>query len=393
MIGATAQKVFSMEVGEISEPFRDPQGYYHIIEVLDRRPVGLKAQEKVIVNRLRAQRFGRVYRDYMNAVRRELGLEVDSGVVNWLVGHFVETGGRMEGFTDEDREKVLLRYDEEEVKLGEYLDWLSDLGPGPRKLLDSSWVARSAEKFVEDYVLVPYAAHREGVDRSEWLRSHLDRRLKEMMVTELKRREVDGKVITPEAVERYYEEHKQMDYYRPPRVVIRGIILDSLGWAQEAYRRVKAGERMADVARDYPAFHGRYRNYDQFGIYLTDEAKRSMGATLIELVSRAEIGKVNEPIKVPFVRGGEQLVGYAVVKVLRREPEGVEPLSTTWVRRDVERKIRVTEAKRLQELYDKWVTELRVKYNDRIKIYQERLKAVKLPEPRMRPGFGGAKPG
>ncbi|HID10694.1 MAG TPA: hypothetical protein EYP17_05260, partial [Candidatus Latescibacteria bacterium] len=380
VIGATAQKVFSMEVGEISEPFRDPQGYYHVIEVLDRRPVGFETQKPTIVNRLKVQKLEGVYREYMEGLKEELGLKVEPDVADWLIERLRELGGELEGFSDEERRKVLVRYDEEEVSLGEYLKWLASLRPGPRRLSDSSWVARSVERFTLDNILVPHAAHREEIDRSEWLRSHLKKRLEDMMITELKRQEVDRKVINPEAVRKYYESHKDIYYRRPPRVLIRGILLDSLRWAQEAYEKVRAGASMAEVAGDYPPFHGKYRNYDQFTLDITEESEKHMGVPLIELVSRAEIGKINEPIRLSFVRDGRLLTGYAVVRVLKREPAGFEPLETPWVLRDIERKIGIVESKRLRELYNQWLTELRVKYNDKITIYQDRLKAVELAE-------------
>jgi len=386
VIGPTAQKIFSMEVGEISEPFKDPQGYYHVIEVLDKHPIGFEGLRPIILNRLKAQRLHGIYREYMDDLKEQLHLRTETQVVDGLIERFRELEGGLEGFSDEERKKVFMRYNNEEVLLDDYLIWLEALRPSRSRLSDSSWVARSVERFARDHILVPYAAHKEGIDQSEWLQSHLKKQLEEMMVTELKKQEVDRKVITPELVRAYYESHRDR-YYKPPKVVLQEVLLDSLRWAQEAYEKIQRGADMAEVAKDYPPFHAEYRNYDRFSLDLTEETKERMGAPLIELVSSAEIGKPNRPIQLPFIREGRLLTGYTIVRVLRREPAGFDPLETLWVRRDIERKLKISERERIDELYKKWLTGLRVTYDDRITIDQDRLKAVELPKPRRRPVF------
>jgi parvulin-like peptidyl-prolyl isomerase len=380
--GPTAWKIFSMEVGQISEPFKDPQGHYHVIEVLDKHPIGFEGLRPIIVNRLKEQKLGEVFREYMDGLEEKLGLKIEPGVVDSLFRRFRELGGRYEGFLDEEGKKVLARYGNKEVLLGEYLIWLEELKPGRSQLSDSSWVARSVERFAFDHVLVPYAAHKEKIDQSEWVQ----KRLEDMMVTELKRQEVDRKVITPEVVRAYYESHKER-YYEPPKAVVPHVLLDSLRWAQEAYEKVKRGTDMADVAKDYPLFHNKYRSYVQFTLDLTEETSKKEWMPYIELVSKAEIGKLNEPVKLSFIREGEFFTGYAIFEVLERKSAKFEPLGTSWVRRDIERKLRIAEGKRIDELYEKWLIELRVTYDDRITIYQERLKSAELPKRRRKPVF------
>ena len=384
VIGPTAQKVFSLEVGELSEPFRDPQGYYHVIEVLDKHPIGFEGLRLVAENRLKEQKLDGVYRGYMDDVKEQLHLRVEPEIADWLMERFRDLNGDLSGFSDAERRRIPIRYDDGEVQLGDYLIWLEALRPGSSRLADSSWVARSVERFTQDHILVPYAAHREGIDQSPSLQSYLKKQREQVMVTELRQQEVDRKVVTPERVQAYYESHKDR-YYRPPRIVLRGVLLDSLRWAQEAYEKIRRGGDMAEVAREYPLFSGKYRNCDRFSFDLTEENKERVGAPLIELASKAEIDTINEPMKLPFMREGKLLTGYAIARILKREPARFEPLETPWVRREIGQKLRIEERSRIKELYEKWLIELRVTYNDRITIYQERLKLVDLPEPRDRP--------
>ena len=387
VIGPTARKVYSMEVGEISEPFKDPQGKYHIIEVLDKHSIGFEGLKPIIVNRLKGEQINEVFREYMEELKEQLHLRTETKVVSWFVERCEEAGGRLDGFSDEEKRRVVVRHSDQEALLGDYLGWLElILKPSSSRLSDSTWVARSVERFAVDCMLVPYAAHEEGVDQSEWLRSHLKKHLEEKMVTELKKQEVDRKVLTPEAGRAYYESHKER-YFNPPRAVIRTVLLDSLKWAREAYTKVRKGTDITDVAGDYPPFHNRYGSYAQLNLDLIQKPNHIEWAPYIERVSKAEIGKVNRPVKLSFIKKGEFVSGYAIFDVLSREPAGFVPPETGWVRRDIERKLRIAERARIDALYEKWLAALRVRVEDKITIYPKRLKSVELPKPKRKPVF------
>ena len=387
MIGATARKVFSMEMGEISEPFKNPQGKYHIIEVLDKRAIGFEGLKLFIVNRLKGEKIDEVFREYMEELKEQLHLRTETKVINWFIERCKEVGGRLDVFSDEEKSRVVARHADQEALLGDYLGWLEVvLKPNSSRLSDSTWVARSVERFAVDYMLVPYAAREEGIDQSEWLRSHLKKNLEEKMATKLKKQDVDWKVLTPEAGLAYYESHKER-YFNPPRAVIRTVLLDSLKWAQEAYEKVRKGTDMADVAGDYPPFQNRYGSYGQFSLHLIEKTNHSEWAPYLDRVRKAEIGKVNRPVKLSFIKKRKLLSGYAIFDVLRRDPgEFVSP-EMGWVRKDIERKLRIAERERMDALYNKWLEELRVRFEDKITIYEERLKSVELPKPKTRPVF------
>jgi parvulin-like peptidyl-prolyl isomerase len=389
MIGLTARKIFSMEMGEISEPFKDPQGKYHIIEVLDKHSIGFEGLKRFIVNRLKGEKINEVFREYMEVLKEQLHLRTDTKLVSWFVERCEEVGGRLDGFSDEEKRRVVVRHSDQEALLGDYLDWLElVIKPSSSRLSDSTWVARSVERFAVDCMLVPYAAREEGIDQSEWLRSHLKKHLEEKMVKALKKQEVDREVLTPEAGRAYYESHKDR-YFNPPRAVIRTVLLDSLKWAREAYEKVRKGTEMADVAGDYPPFHNRYGSYGRFSLDLIEKTNHTEWAPYLDRVRKAEIGKVNRPVKLSFMKKGRFLSGYAIFDVVRRDPEGFVPPETGWVQKDIERELRRAGRERMDELYEKWMAELRVRYEveDKIKIYEERLKSVELPKPKSKPVF------
>ena len=378
VIGPTARKIFSMKVGEISEPFKDPQGYYHIIEVLEKRPIGFERQKKLIVNRIKAEKIPKVYRDYMEGLKKEIGLEVEPGIVDSLLSLFSELGWKVEGLDDD---RVVLRYEGGEAHLKDYISWLRGLRPKPSNLMDSLWVARSLDTFAVDWVLVPYAAKKEGIERSEWLKGHLDKKLKEMMAEKLKRTEVDDKLITPDVMREFYDKYKELYYLKPPQASINAVRLDSLRWAEEALERIKAGEDVEDIARDYPLFHGRYQNWGKFDLILSEEdIRKKEWLPYIELVKKMKVGEVGGPIKLLFpTRGGEVLTAYVAFKVVGKEPEGFYPLNTPWVQRSVRLRLKLAKKDELKKLYKDWMVGLRAKYKEDIKVYEDKLESLELP--------------
>lgn len=383
VIGATARKIFSMKVGEISK-FKDPQGYYHVIEVLDRRPVGFEAQKKVLVNRIKAQKLIKVYQEYMDKLKEEVGIEVEPGIVDWLVGRFSKSG-----LEDVYNGKVVITYKGGEVHLKDYISWLKGLRPKASMLSDSSWVARSLETLAVDWILVPYAARKEGIDRSDWLRKYLKRKIEEMMVDKLKATEVDGKIVTPKAIEDFYDKYKELYYYKPPVASIRAVRLDSMRWAEEALRRMEAGEDMEEIAKDYPPFHGLYQNCGEFKLVLSEkDIVKKEWLPYLDMVRKMKVGEMGGPIELLFPSREGTLKAYVVFKVVKKEPQGFHPLSTPWVKRSVILRLKSSKGKEIRKLYDKWIVGLRAKYKDKIKIYKDRLEAVEVPQPRALPGRG-----
>ena len=87
--GPGAEKAFSMEVGEVSEPILDERGYYHLIKVLDRRLVGFESQRDRIENRIQAGKAGverQVYMAYLmeqdsREQEQKVRMERDEGVI------------------------------------------------------------------------------------------------------------------------------------------------------------------------------------------------------------------------------------------------------------------------------------------------------------------------
>jgi len=386
MPGLGARKIFSMEVGQISEPVRLKAGW-HIFKVLDRRPIGFKRQRPIIEGRLRHEKLREKERQYMEGLKEEFNLKIDGQTLSLLLEKGKDSTLNLPRLSAEDETRVLFRYDGGEVTLGDYLGWLQDLRPRRRPdPCDSSQVVRFAETTVTESVLLPQALHKAGIDRSKEVRSYLARKKEELMVEELRRQEVEDKLITEEALRKYYQEHLD-DYIEPERLTVQATLLDHRADAQELFNQVKEGADMKQVAQNYPLFSQKFKNYGSFSFYATEKTEKRFGRAFVQEATRAKIGELKGPVIVSFRKEGKQYTGYSVFRVLERREAKQKPLTDPKVRRDVVRRLRVKKRRQIEDLFVEFVIQLRVKYSDRITRYEEDLKFFQLKTPKRQQSY------
>ncbi|MCK4590825.1 MAG: peptidyl-prolyl cis-trans isomerase, partial [Candidatus Latescibacteria bacterium] len=372
--GPTARKIFSMKPGEISEPFQS-KGAWHIFRVLDRRPVGFEKQKPMIEKKLRGKRLKEKEREYMEALKNKSNLKIDEQGLALLLERSKDSIDNLPQLSTQDQAKTLFSYRDGRIALGDYLIWLESLRPRRRPdPCDSARVARFAEKTVTNSVLLPEALHKAGIDQSEQVLSYLAQKRKKLMVEELKRQEIDKKVITPEAIREYYQEHLD-DYSEPERITVQSTLLDSRADAQELFNQVKKGADMEQVAQNYPLFSQKFKSYVLYDFYVSEKSKERLGRVYVEEAARAKVGELKGPIKVSFERRrGKQYTGYNVFRVLEKKKAGRKPLDAPEVLRNVLVRLRMEKREEMENLFEKFVTQLRDKYSNQIACYEENLK-------------------
>ena len=371
--GPTAKKVFSMKVGEISEPFQSRWGF-HIIEVLDRRPVGLEKQRKAISNRIKHAKAERKFQNYLNNLRDEIKVRIDQQTLALLLRGTSGRGNLSLG--DEQRARMLVRYDGKGITLGEYIEWVNKFVPRRRPdLTDSLQVVASLDWFVRSSVLLPEAFRREKIENSKELQSYLKKRRQKLMVTELQRMETEAKVITAEAIREYYENYRDL-YVKPPRISVEGVLTKDLKDARQALQQIKAGVDMVEVARRFPV--PGWKNYNKFSFYANERSKLILGTPIVELTAQANVGDIIGPYKPDFEKGNQKFLGYAIDRILAKEPGGQRSLDEPKVREDVIRRLKAEKKEELNKLFDELIAQLRAKYSQQTVVYEKALKA--LPE-------------
>jgi parvulin-like peptidyl-prolyl isomerase len=371
--GATARKIFSMEPGEISEPFQS-KGGWHIFKVVDRRPVGFKKQKPMIEKRLRREKLREKEREYMEGLKNKSNLKIDKQGLALLLEKGKDSIDNLPQLSTQDQAKTLFSYRDGRITLGDYLIWLESLRSRRRpEPCDSARVVGFAEATATNSVLLPGALHKAGIDQAEQVLSYLAQQREKLMVEELKRQEIDEKVITPEAIREYYQEHLD-DYSEPEMITVQSTLLDYRANAQELFNQVKKGADMEQVAQNYPLFSQTFKSYILYSFYVSEESKERLGRAYVEEAARTKIGELKGPIKVSFERRREQYTGYNVFRVLEKKKPGWKPLDNPKVLQNVVIKLRIEKREEMEDLFAKFVSQLREEYSDQITRYEESLK-------------------
>lgn len=379
VVGATARKIFSMKVGETSEPFRSAQGT-HIIRVMDERPVGFEAQKPRIERSLRARKIVEKEKAYAEALKRKYRLQMDEKALSLLLHTedavaFATKTDHIPRLEREADSTPLLTFDGGAITLGQYLDWVTRLKsrrrPAPR---DSARVVQFAEQIALNTVLRPRAFREAGLYESEEVRSYLSNRKRELMVKELRRIEVEEKIITDAAVEEYYRAHRE-DYFESEAIRVEAMWTETMEAARNAFRKIQAGADMAQVAGVLGAPSDELRNYDIFRFRVSDRHD-----AFAQEVQNTEVGQLGGPVRASVARWGQLILRYSIFRVLDKTPGYRRALEEKRVQADIRRRLWGMKKAEIEQRFQALLLELRKRYADEIHVYEKKLKLVSLPE-------------
>ena len=76
MVGPVSKVLFSMQPGELSEPFQGREGYFHIVRVEDERPLTYESLKKRIKDRLYADRLAVRTAEFRTNIRKQFNLQL-----------------------------------------------------------------------------------------------------------------------------------------------------------------------------------------------------------------------------------------------------------------------------------------------------------------------------
>lgn len=369
--GTFVQKVFPMKVGEVSAPLQDPRGMYRIFKKCEERPIGFEKQKPRIKSLLERRKLKQKREEYLEQLRKQFELNINAETLHLLLEKDKEAMNSLPELSAEDQSRTLFSYEGGEVTLRQYLEQVRRLRPHQRPAAgDSAQVVKFIEWIAATLFLLPEAFHKAGIDRTEEMQSYLTKKKEALMVAELRRREVEEKVLTEEAIRAYYEEHLN-DYFGEETIIVESLLAEDKQKAQCLLEEIRKGADMEDLARQYPFFFpGQRENYAVFSLHPSDK-KTGRLRHLVEEAEAAGVGELRGPIEFPVV--GKSLTSYLVFRVLQREAAKQRFLSDPEVRASVEAALRSEKAQEIEGLFEKFLLQLREKHADQITIYQSNL--------------------
>ncbi len=364
-------ELFRLQVGQVSEPYLNPQGTYHLIRADEERSVRFERQQKMLRQTLKKQQKKDRWAKYLADQKTHFGFSVDTQVLGVLLqrGRLAEDGVPV--LEAGDHAHVLLRYRGGRIDLSAYMALVEEAEPRRRPhAIDSTAVVEFAQDEALRNILLPRLARQRGLDREQAMVEYVRDKREKAMAELLRRTEVESRFVTEDQLRTLYRDLAD-EFTLPMHTFFAGALVDSETASHAIARRVRAGEDMAEIMREYPAFNGRVRQFDIFNFALADTATaQGAMATMIQAVRGMSVGGIKGPL--PIQLSGDT-TGYLVLKVLAMRPEKTLSFSAPKVQSRIWRQLRYAHRHAVEEGFDRYLAELRHKYRAEIVIDEQAL--------------------
>ena len=335
----TVEQVFDLAIGGVSAPVYEVFGhedFYVIYKVLDEIPAPLSASERIIVEELTVQKR----EERLQALRDSL-MEAYAPVPRPpAIQRLVESGVMA------DQAEVLCAYRGGELTVSDFLAAYERLTGGSLQTTDSAHVADFLHRRVLPDSFVSAEIEAAGLAEDERFKETVAFKGEELMLSALRRREVDQYVsVTEEEVRDFYDAHPEK-FARPENTTIVEILVASDSLAQRLGDELRGGGDAAALAKRHTRREGSLHHDGQMQL---NDYVQGLFPVLSAAVQEVAVGEVGGPLKTER--------GYSVFKVLERTREQI-PYNAESQRR-ARAYVRIDKSKRD---YVRFVRNLRNKY-------------------------------
>jgi hypothetical protein len=309
-------------------------------------------------------------------------VKFDQKTIAYLVENGKTAVERIPDISVEEWARPIVTFKGGKFTVGEYLNLLHDLKPKVRPAVDDSVQVMDFIRSVLRRVhLSNLAIQHFKIENDPEVASRLREKRLEMMIDELKRREVDEKTEgSQEEVEAYYQMHKQRyRFLLQAQAHIRAITVKTEGEARKLRRIIKESgdlvrliERYKDqkervVYRPPGSMEGIEIMIGEFHLHPFETERYG---DLAVQAFHVPIGTIAGPVQVAHYE-------YMIFEVIEREDQG-SPNSAHLIKAKqlAGMELRTEKA---TKLYNQFLFSLRQKYADQTVIFDDRLKLVKSP--------------
>ena len=339
MSAETVEQVLDLAIGGVSAPVREAFGhedFYVIYKVLDEIPAPLSASERIIVEELTVQKR----QERLQALSDSL-MEAYAPVPRPpAIQQLVENGVMA------DQAEVLCAYRGGELTVSDFLAAYERLTSRSLQTADSAHVADFLHRRVLPDLFVSVEIEAAGLVEDERFKGTVAVKSEELMLSALRRWEVDQYVsVTEEEARDFYDAHPEK-FARPENTTIVEILVASDSLAQRLGDEFRAGGDAAALAKRHTRREGSLHHDGQMQL---NDYVQGLFPVLSAAVQDVAVGEVGGPLKTER--------GYSVFKVLERTREQL-PYNAESQRR-ARAYVRIDKSKRD---YVRFVRNLRNKY-------------------------------
>ena len=350
MVPPLESALFSLSVGEVSEPIRIGGGYA-IFKILDETIGDLNTRQKAQAFRGLGEEKFRAARDSLvSELKRDYKLRFHRDDMT----RFVEALWRGVPTVDDDPfDMVLYSYDGGEITAADFLDVVRESkGNVLASLDDAEKLTAFAERNVVPNILKIEAALRSGIDSEPEFVAWTEEQGEQLLARGVRARLLRERVaITEEAVRAYYEANADR-FLHPEQIEVQEILVESEAEALRLKELVEEGASLAELAGKHSIRSRDVR--DEEGRFHVHHHESPQFGGFVEHVVEAETGALTGPVPVQE--------GYSVFKVLSRERKRE---TFDEARKRAQSQLR---RKRYREVFNEYLETLRERYQSLVTV-------------------------
>ena len=358
MITPLQDKLFSLALGEISEPIKIG-GHYSIFMVIADSTIELSPQRKLVIEMgLKKEKKQRAQSLLVAELKEKYHLELDREGLALIVE---KVRGGTSFALETERNIVLYRYDGGEITAQDLAETSHTLkGNALAQLSDSSQVIAFAERHVVPNAMLVEAALRAGIDEEAETIEWLEDQAKQFLIRALRARVLKAKVtIAENELRQFYEAHATR-FLHPEQIEVQEILVGTEAEALRLMEQIQRGAPLGDLAKKYSIRS--LEDRDEEGRFHFHLFEKNFFGGFVELAEKAEIGVLTGPAKVNE--------GYSIFKVLSRERKRETFAEAEWrVRSQLKRE-------KNRKAFNQFTEEVRNKYAAKVVIREDNLSAA-----------------
>ena len=342
-----AEKVFHLEIGEISEPvpfsYEGQKGYV-VFKVLDAIPVPLESSEQRIREELISWKMANRTQALLDSLREEYAPRIAYHRIPLLSNLEAVDGSDL---SNSMGKKALCTFKGGQIALADFLQNVQQIRIAPRELADSSRVVALLQNIFIPERLFLQEAKALGLDQDPELLDFLSRKREELLISLLRQREVDQHTTaSDEEAQAFFDAHPEK-FTSSETIVVTEILVPSDSLAYRLKRELQEGADATPLAVQHTMREGARHHSGNLRLNVYTQA---FYPSIYEAAQHLEVGEVGGPVPT-----GE---GYSVFRVIDRGRE--KELYNADTQRRARAYVKIDKAKRG---YVHYVRGLRQKYS------------------------------
>ena len=318
------ERVFSLDIDEVSQPFRTPQGW-EIAKVVDKKLVPFEKYRSVIQRATFLEKIENLRSEHIDKLVVESGLHPVGEQVRRFVAAWNEQPGAPQ-LTLEEWDAPLYEYDGGVITMqqGSYLLHNTRLG---RAQIDSALLEDRVRRRGAPDLLLGLAAERGGYAERPEVQEKVEAEKERLLLQGLWEELLEGALaVSEEEARAHYEAHPEM-YWAPEEIVVQEIMVADESLAQELLEQIRNGADMGALATK----HSIRRDADENGgLYALRAFEKIVYKELMDAAVTAPERELQGPIELaaPLPSSLRELRSleraFSIFKVLQRRPKRVQ---------------------------------------------------------------------